>query len=220
MEEMNHRTAVDTQAAERYLLDEMDSDEATAFEAHFFDCTQCGQTVRETAVFVDNARVALRQPESGNRRRWVRPILAAAAMLPLFVVLYQNTVTIPKLQMAARPQAVTATVLRVVRAALPVVELKEDAARFALVVDLISPDRFPSYRAEFRSDEGRTVATIEMPPPSETGSLHLDLPAGSFPEGAYEMRLLGLGSVPGTPPEVLETYVFRVQRQGKGGNAP
>jgi hypothetical protein len=43
---MTHQQALDTMAAERYLLDEMTEIEKHAFEDHFFDCSDCAQEVR------------------------------------------------------------------------------------------------------------------------------------------------------------------------------
>ena len=43
---MTHQQALDTMAAERYLLDEMTVLEKHAFEEHFFDCSDCATEVR------------------------------------------------------------------------------------------------------------------------------------------------------------------------------
>ncbi len=43
---MTHQQALDTMAAERYLLDEMTEIEKHAFEEHFFDCDDCAHEVR------------------------------------------------------------------------------------------------------------------------------------------------------------------------------
>ena len=43
---MTHQQALDTMAAERYLLDEMTKLEKHAFEEHFFDCSDCATEVR------------------------------------------------------------------------------------------------------------------------------------------------------------------------------
>ena len=43
---MEHHEAVRTMAAERYLLEELSDDERDAFEAHFFECAVCADSVR------------------------------------------------------------------------------------------------------------------------------------------------------------------------------
>jgi hypothetical protein len=96
---MTHENAVETMAAERYLLDEMSELERHTFEEHFFDCSECAEEMRlgnrlrhdARGVFPDRApgRV-LRTDEFSPRRRpmWVPPLKvampwAAAAVLAL-----------------------------------------------------------------------------------------------------------------------------------------
>ena len=43
---MTHDTAIETMAAERYLLDEMAEVERHRFEEHFFACAECAESVR------------------------------------------------------------------------------------------------------------------------------------------------------------------------------
>ena len=47
---MTHQQAVDKQAVERYLLDEMPEIERFAFEEHLFDCDICADDVRSGAL--------------------------------------------------------------------------------------------------------------------------------------------------------------------------
>ena len=96
---MTHENALETMAAERYLLDEMSEVERHTFEEHFFDCSECAEEMRlgsrlrndARAVFPETApgRV-LRTDEFSRRRRpmWVPPVKtalpwAAAAVLAL-----------------------------------------------------------------------------------------------------------------------------------------
>ena len=119
---MDHSEAVQLRATEKYLLGDLPTDQREAFEDHFFACTECAQDVKTAAVFIDNARAALREAPVPARQfqparqkswwGWLQPAwgLAAAAAI-LAVVGYQNLVTIPhlKTEMAAAttPQALT-----------------------------------------------------------------------------------------------------------------
>ncbi len=47
---MEHKTAIKTLAAERYLLGEMPDEERDEFEAHYFTCTECAEEVRHAAA--------------------------------------------------------------------------------------------------------------------------------------------------------------------------
>ena len=107
-------------ATEKYLLGDLSGDQREAFEEHFFECTECAQDVRATAILIDNARAVLREAPVPAREfqparqkawfGWLQPAWGlAAAALVLAVVGYQNLVTIPhlKTQVAANtaPQA-------------------------------------------------------------------------------------------------------------------
>ena len=107
---MTHEQAVETLAAERYLLDEMSETERDSFEEHFFACEECGESMRlgsrlrtdAAAIFKPasgTARVLPGPAERNRRSRW-RPTpavmipWAAAAVLALTVA-YQARVAVP-----------------------------------------------------------------------------------------------------------------------------
>src|SRR5579864_9494277 len=100
---MEHSSAVQTHAVERYLLGEMPQEEREDFEEHYFTCAECAQDVRAAACFQANAREVMRDPErfsapEQDRRVWWRfPTLVpwAAAFAFMSVVAYQNLVTFP-----------------------------------------------------------------------------------------------------------------------------
>jgi hypothetical protein len=53
---MEHTEAVETMAAERYLLGELLPEDRDAFEEHFFDCTECTASVRAGATLIAGIR--------------------------------------------------------------------------------------------------------------------------------------------------------------------
>ncbi|MGH9370534.1 MAG: zf-HC2 domain-containing protein, partial [Vicinamibacterales bacterium] len=99
---MTHDQAVETLAAERYLLDEMSEIERFRFEEHFFECEECAETMqlghrlRSDAKEVFAAAPARPVSEAataatGNRHPWWHPTRvalpwAAAAVLALGLV--------------------------------------------------------------------------------------------------------------------------------------
>lgn len=88
---MDHENAVATKATERYLMDEMPSEERDAFEEHYFDCHECAFDVRSGARMIASLREAgAAAAETGGavvdiRRspKWSRwmPKAAAAAVI-------------------------------------------------------------------------------------------------------------------------------------------
>ncbi len=105
---MDHSTALETQAAERYTLGELTSPEREEFEDHFFSCSDCAAALQEYEVFVANARAVFtedaqaKQPQQeltvapsgwwkGIRTWFGAPIWAPAlAALVFAVVLFRN----------------------------------------------------------------------------------------------------------------------------------
>lgn len=82
---MDHNDAVASNATERYLLDELPPDQRDAFEAHYFDCSECAADVRAGAQMI----AALGEKKDGEvvdiRRhpKWARwmPQAAAASVI-------------------------------------------------------------------------------------------------------------------------------------------
>src|SRR5260221_1665908 len=100
---MDHNEAVETQAPERYLLNEMAVEDREAFEEHFFGCAECAADLRAEAALVAGVRLqkAKRQPHP-----WAFWSSTAAAAVLAVVVGYQNGVVIPAYQHneASRPR--------------------------------------------------------------------------------------------------------------------
>src|SRR5271156_3413280 len=112
--EMDHNEAVQQNATERYLLQELDPDVRDQFEEHLFDCQDCALDVRSGAMFVEQskvilgekpeaavARVPVRVPAPSGWFGWMRPAFAAPALALLLIVIGYQGVTNARLQRAA-----------------------------------------------------------------------------------------------------------------------
>jgi anti-sigma factor RsiW len=76
---MDHEDAVNTYAAERYLLGELEEADADSFEAHMFDCRVCAEQVRLGIELFNELRKSLKNGEhrldnatASGRRRFCR----------------------------------------------------------------------------------------------------------------------------------------------------
>jgi hypothetical protein len=123
---MDHIQALADKASERYLLGEMTEPERFAFEAHYFECSECAEEVRLGAALARGIRAVRREdavlrthamdaPSERAANRWwgwLTPAAlvpsAVAAMLAC-VVGYQSLVTIPRM---GGPRTLTPVVLR------------------------------------------------------------------------------------------------------------
>jgi hypothetical protein len=218
---MTHQDAIDTLAAERYLLDEMSELERHAFEEHYFTCAECARDLRVAAQLragaqsVFEARAADAEPAPAQARRglvadmpgravWrpaIRTVLpwAAAAGLALALV-YQMRAP------GFDPQAVAAVPLRPVsRGAVTTVSLPAKGfLALALDVNAGSPGDGIVYRVA-REDGTEAVAGSAAVPAPGTPLL-LIVPADRLdPGGSFVVTLSGTGQPAGPPAE----YRFR-----------
>src|SRR5262249_25449386 len=113
---MDHSEAVRLQAAEKYVLGELQGVVRDEYEEHYFGCVDCAADVKATAAFAAMSRAAFREeavavpvghrsrqdapaPSWFERFRWALVGVPALASLVLIAIVgYQSTVTIPKLK--------------------------------------------------------------------------------------------------------------------------
>src|SRR3974390_2810788 len=101
---MDHQEAIETKAAERYLINEMTPELREAFEEHAFDCPECSLDLRAGAAFIRVARIELPNlpttgasasdsaPLKGGARKtflseWLRPAFVVPAFAALLLVI-------------------------------------------------------------------------------------------------------------------------------------
>src|SRR5271165_5195517 len=53
---MDHETAMQIQAATRYLMGELSDEEVLAFEEHYFECAQCTAELQADQAFAANLK--------------------------------------------------------------------------------------------------------------------------------------------------------------------
>src|SRR5882757_6147463 len=104
---MNHQLAEQTQAVDKYLLNELNDAERLAFEEHYFDCRICADRLKHNAIVVDNLKQVLLEDQrdtseqrasatskpGGGWLSWLRPSTLVPAFATLVLALvagYQN----------------------------------------------------------------------------------------------------------------------------------
>jgi hypothetical protein len=114
---MEHTEAMETLAAERYLLNEMMQEDREAFEDHFFGCTECAADVRAGTIVKAGVRAS--KPKAQTFRPRLVAWMSAAASIALALRLgYVSQVTIPAMQRAISQQG-TGQPHRVLQYGLP-----------------------------------------------------------------------------------------------------
>jgi hypothetical protein len=169
-------------AAERYVLDEMPEIERYRFEEHFFECTDCAETMRLWQDMRVHAKdlfgdaPAMTAPveatvASAPRRFSLHLVMPYAAAAVLAVALVQQTWL--SNDGVTSGQAVTPVMLRAAtRGELPVVTLPEGDALVALSVDIDAgaPGDPVSY-AIAGEDGSQILKNASVVPPTGTSFL-------------------------------------------------
>ncbi len=125
---MDHDTAIQTKASERYVNRDLSLSEREEFEDHFSDCTRCMEDLSMASIFAANVKAVFRDrallaSAAPRRAAWLdwlfaRPVPAFAALAFAAFIGYQNLVVIPGI-MAPRSLVTSVILDGETRAALP-----------------------------------------------------------------------------------------------------
>jgi Putative zinc-finger len=205
---MNHKQAVETMAAERYLLGEMTGEQRLAFEEHYVDCAECLESVMFGSEFLDAGReVALEQssraaaPVPTWRERllavgssFLRPAPALAFALLLCLTGYQ-TFRIYQLKNEGGAKVATAEFRYVLTGVAhgagdaKLVQAPRDAV-VSLGLEYNRGGEYLSYRAQIMGETGAIKQSVALP--NTPGNMAtIALMPGSLPDGDYTMLILG-----------------------------
>ena len=190
---MTHQQALETMAAERYLLDEMTEIEKHAFEEHFFDCDDCahevrlGEQIRVEVRSVPRSAQGTRDSQDRgskviefNRRPvWRRASTvipwAAAATIALAAG-YQSLVVVPDLRQANAPQSLSPVMLRgATRGAVPVLTVAADQRFITLGADVMTTSS-GNVTYDLLDAMGNTILSGRTPLPPSGAPLILLIP--------------------------------------------
>ncbi len=193
---MDHKSAQETYAAERYLLGEMPPAERDEFEEHFFSCRACGDDVHTASLFAANAKAvfsdrSLASSPAAERNwfkrdwlSWLRlpvAVPAFAALVLASIVTYQNAVMIPQLR---TPQSMAAPVILAGETrSSQLTEIPADKP-LRIEMPLIIPPPTANVYVELLDASGKTVRTASLPAPGLDQPLDVYFP-GRFQPGRY-----------------------------------
>ena len=202
---MNHKEAIELQAAVKYVLGELSPVQRDQYEDHYIDCPECAKDVHAAAAFADNTREVFRQEgqrepaRSADRVRggwfaWLRPVVAVPAFaVLLLVVAYQNTVTIPRAKDAAArggAQLFTSSFslqMANVRGGEEVKVQVGPNESFGLDFDFTPRQSFDNYLCQLQDESGRTLFQVNIPGTSANKEAHLVVPGGLVHRGKYQL---------------------------------
>jgi hypothetical protein len=206
---MDHETAVQLKATERYFLGELTGADREGFEEHFFTCPECAEDVQALTVFAANAKAALREEAKppalpaflSARTLWLSAALNVALLLGLGYTLLKLAPQVrQELAEARAPQFVQdVPVLGVSRGETAVREIAPTTRR--IVFSFYLPEPFQSIAYQLKDESGsiRPRVILPAPPKEDSSESHLSLSTGGLKPGTYEIAFWGINSVSETP---------------------
>lgn len=220
---MDHAQALETMAAERYLLGELPAPEADDFERHFFECTECATAVESGTQLIAGmqeelaGRPRVPAPAAPRRFRWWMErgwaLAAAAAVILLGVALYQGAVVIPGLRRDLNRAAVLPAfqLAGASRGEAMRIQIPAGAPFLALAADVPPVPAFPQYECALRSGS-ETVFQVTAPAPAEGQPITILVPAKRLRSGEYDLVITGRGTAAGeNDPTSHHTFHFEFQ---------
>jgi hypothetical protein len=208
---MEHKQAIATLAAEKYVLDEFSFEQREEFEEHFFSCPECADDVRTLSRFRAGAKVVLAQPEARvdeSREqtwfqrllnsfsvRWPQPGYAWGALATILMV---TTITggmrVVELKRQLQPQAITSVVLRPeTRGDITAIAPQQLGSFVLLEADV--PGASGELAWELRNSGTQDVVFAgRAPAPPPGASFKLLLPSPKLDAGEYVLSITSPGA--------------------------
>ena len=192
---MEHQEALDTHAAEGYLLGDLTAAEYAAFEEHFADCDECFADVRDTATVVAAVRVKNPAQAKGGQQNRI-PWFAAAAsvsMAMLSTIAYQGY----QLAQLRAPRVLAAqALLPDQRGPEKTNEIKRGNGPFIDLQFDITLEKSPSYVCKVVDAQGKTVGKPLTVGYEQAGDpVTLEFSSKDLQPGEYSLVVTGTGGV-------------------------
>jgi anti-sigma factor RsiW len=195
---MNHNDAMETMAAERYILGELEPAERDAFEEHFFECTVCADDVRDSAKFAAGVRTSdarVKAPAVGRFNWW-----AAAASIFAALLGYQSLVVVPQMRMSMHTQTQSAPVMRLAAEAVVLepqsrgtrvrVKVRRDEA-VPFTVAIPNSDPHAIYVCEIHDDANHVRVSVRVPGEEASDPVPMVVAPGVLSSGDYKLVIRG-----------------------------
>jgi len=218
---MDHIQAVNTLAAERYMLGEMTEGERQDFEEHYFSCLECAEDVRAGGVLEDGVRAGflgagsgrasatvVQMPPPKSRPRSVALPWAIAATFAL-VAGYQALIVEPR-GGDLGPVALTPITLRPAARGAEAIVSPGTGGPITLAIDLAAAPAGRDIDYELRRSDGTRVAAGRVAAPQPGAPLLLMVPSRLLkPSEHYSLS----ATDPGKAGLTVGDYRFRVGAQ-------
>ena len=228
---MDHDCAIKSRAAEKYLLGELRGGERDEFEAHFFECAECGEEIRSADLFIESLREVLAEAPQTQRVTaitakkepaggagwwtWMGALRPAFAYASLAAVLIISGESVWLLQMrrnlaeATAPRMLASAVLRAETRGEAVRVYAPDGGPLLLTFDVVAPQPYSRYRFQINSASDAKVLELTGAAPPPEKPVMLSIPGSRLAAGRYTLTVDGLSAAGGDAAR-LGQYRFEV----------
>ncbi|HEX9984416.1 MAG TPA: zf-HC2 domain-containing protein [Thermoanaerobaculia bacterium] len=197
---MEHTQAIETLAAERYLLNEMPPEERDAFEEHYFDCSACTEAVTNGTVLMASGRAIVReerQPAANvTRLRWMARLSTAAAVAMAALLGFQTVGPRPApvgaiaaVQAPVRLQVVEPQAIRLTRGDQAAARITARAGESIHVYVEETGPSFPRYAVQVKQKDVAVAQPIELTKDKVMG---VQIEISGLAAGEYELVIEGV----------------------------
>jgi hypothetical protein len=209
---MDHSEVVRLKVVEKYILGELTADLREQFEEHYFDCPECAAEVKALATFAAASRMISEEDlvanaelrERAKQRRgwfsWLRPVIAAPAIVALAaIVVFESVVTIPALKRQRTPEQTVQVyessfrVQGTTRGENTSTVTVHSNQSFGLDFDFTPAQSFENYKGMLVDPAGQAVLSFDIKGEEANKELHLVIPADKVHSGKYDLIFIGDG---------------------------
>jgi hypothetical protein len=208
---MDHETAVQLKATERYFLGELTGADREGFEEHYFMCPECADDVRAMTVLAANAQAVFREEAAppvvpigaflSTRALWLSAALNVALLSGLGYTLLKFAPQVKQeLAEARAPQFVQdVPVLGVSRGDSAIREIAATTRR--IVFSFYLREQFQSISYELKGESGWIGPRVILaaPPKEDSSESHFSISTADLKPGAYEIAFWGTNGTQETP---------------------
>lgn len=193
---MNHAEAIESNAAEAYLLGDLPEAERNAFEEHYIDCRICSATVQEGATMMAAGQLSVKvKPFPAPKpMKW---LLASAAAAAIVIVSFDQGVEMRAVKKTPTPQPRGQTARTVPE--VPKITAPSRGANPPLIyrgdelvpLDIVPDPEVSLYKIELRDSNKRVIQTMDATE-AEVDNGEVSLKLERLPVGKYDVVVRGV----------------------------
>jgi len=208
--EMDHTEAIETMAAQRYVLDEMTPEDRDAFEEHFFGCAECHADVKDGETIADTLRREKATVHKFEPRKssYATGLAAAAAIALIAFLGFQNATMRRATEAALKPRLVASHSLQVSQTRGEEEKVFEAKASEAFTLDFDIPPQpnAQRYVVEIVDASKRVRMSEPVTLARAQDVVYLLVPAGALSPGRYQLRIR---TEPAGAPDLVSSFKVR-----------